>query len=474
MNLKRISITLLLTAAAALVLGLLTASPPAHAAIGSDTPIPAAPSNLKAKAAGTTSVKLTWTNNAANQSGVVVSLNGVKSVDLPGATVSSYTWKGLSPDTKYWFYIASKIYGTPGDPTGPGNTQSAWVGPAYATTATSSSTPCNFTLSLKTCKSTDPTVSYTSNATGDTSHCTFVFNITWGDGGSTTKTETDPTDGHHLMGDHKYAAPGVYAIKVKVKTTAGTCTATSSVHAFTLLAPPLPPSGSIFYKNYAGYSAGPLTGTVLYVQANWIVPKVECGDAPGKNYTGRAAVWVGMWGPQAPPAIPDGLWQAGTNSQCTKSGTKQATQYYAWYELVPHNPQTLKGITVHAGDKIFAQVYYAGEDHGQLKLWYNVTDQTSGVRKDGFIDAKGVSLSDISAAGGPEVEGMPGNGNLAKFAPITFSNIAIGASFSSQAKLTQYQLGQQTCVIVCVDDVLAAPGPLRNSSSTVTWRKYAL
>jgi Fibronectin type III domain len=107
----------------------------AHAAIGSNTPVPAAPSNLTAQAVGTTSVQLTWTNNAANQSGVVISLDGEQSVDVQGATVSSYTWTGLSPNTKYWFYVASKIYGTPGDPTGYGNTQSAWVGPAYAITA---------------------------------------------------------------------------------------------------------------------------------------------------------------------------------------------------------------------------------------------------------------------------------------------------------------------------------------------------
>ena len=106
----------------------------AHAAIGSDTPVPAAPSNLAAQAVGTTSVQVTWTNNAGNQSGVVISLDGQESVDLQGATVSSYTWTGLSPSTRYWFYVASKIYGTPGDPTGFGNTQSAWVGPAYATT----------------------------------------------------------------------------------------------------------------------------------------------------------------------------------------------------------------------------------------------------------------------------------------------------------------------------------------------------
>src|SRR5579863_10065834 len=110
----------------------------AHAAMGSNTPVPAAPSNLTAKAVGTTSVQLTWTNNAANQSGVVISLDGKESLDLQGATVSSYTWNGLSPNTQYWFYVASKIYGTPGDPTGYGNTQSAWVGPVYATTPTTS------------------------------------------------------------------------------------------------------------------------------------------------------------------------------------------------------------------------------------------------------------------------------------------------------------------------------------------------
>ena len=65
----------------------------------------------------------------------MISLDGKQSVDVQGATVSSYTWNGLSPNTKYWFYVASKIYGTPGDPTGYGNTQSAWVGPVYATTA---------------------------------------------------------------------------------------------------------------------------------------------------------------------------------------------------------------------------------------------------------------------------------------------------------------------------------------------------
>jgi hypothetical protein len=129
-----------LAIAALLIAALAATRYPAHAALsayatlGNNTAVPAAPSNLTAQAVGTTSVRLAWTNNAGNQSGVVISLDGEESVDLQGAAVSSYAWKGLSPNTKYWFYVASKIYGTPGDPTGSGNTQSAWVGPVYATT----------------------------------------------------------------------------------------------------------------------------------------------------------------------------------------------------------------------------------------------------------------------------------------------------------------------------------------------------
>jgi hypothetical protein len=106
---------LLLVVALTVAAALCTVSTADAASSASDSVVPAAPSNLTAKAVGTTSVQLTWTNNAGNQSGVVISLDGEESVDLQGATVSSYTWNGLSPNTQYWFYVASKIYGTPGD-----------------------------------------------------------------------------------------------------------------------------------------------------------------------------------------------------------------------------------------------------------------------------------------------------------------------------------------------------------------------
>src|SRR5690348_15888978 len=86
--------------------------------------------------------------------------------------------------------------------------------------AAASGAPCNFVLSLKTCVSTDPTVAYTSYAHGDTSHCTFAFEVTWGDGGSSANVQANPTVGPHLIGNHKYAAPGVYTITVNVQLTA--------------------------------------------------------------------------------------------------------------------------------------------------------------------------------------------------------------------------------------------------------------
>ena len=129
--------SVVLVAVLAAVAAMCTISTANAASSADEQVVPAAPSNLTAKAVSPTSVYLTWTNNATSQSGVVISLDGTQSVDVQGATVSSYTWNGLSPGTKYWFYVASKIYGTPGDPTGSGNTQSAWVGPVYATTASS-------------------------------------------------------------------------------------------------------------------------------------------------------------------------------------------------------------------------------------------------------------------------------------------------------------------------------------------------
>lgn len=148
-----------------------------------------------------------------------------------------------------------------------------------------SSAPCAFVLSLQSCESTNPNAAYYDTPHGNVSNCTFLFDVRWGDGGDTATTLTDPVAGHDLVGDHTYARPGAYTITVTVNVTAGPCTGTNSVHAFTLLAPPLPaqstPSfvcvtgpGSTCLQRGAGV---PKPGTWDPVPSAWLTSPVVAG-----------------------------------------------------------------------------------------------------------------------------------------------------------------------------------------------------
>lgn len=175
-----------------------------------------------------------------------------------------------------------------------------------------SSTQCKFMATIKTCESTDPTVSYTDNAYGNTSDCTFVFGITWGDNsGTTTITVTDPTDGPHLLATHRYAGPRVYTITVNVQVTAGNCTGKNSVHTFTLDKPPTAPPPA-FNPKYTGY-ATPFANQYHYVGGTWHVPTLDClTSAPISG----ATQWVGLGGVTIGKQVSTPLVQIGIVSYC--------------------------------------------------------------------------------------------------------------------------------------------------------------
>jgi hypothetical protein len=429
MNFKRISIALLPIAAAALVLDVLTASPPANA----DNPVPAAPSNVTATEISPTSVQVTWTNNAANQSGVVISRDGVVSVDLQGATVSSYIWSGLSPETNYYFWVASKIYGTPGEPLGYGNTQSAWMGPAHVFTFVNDLTiaaPADITANATSPSGATlnyplPAVADPDDSTGPTPDCSpgpeSVFPI-----GATTVTcaATDANDsnapvatsftitvkgaaeqvadlyqavqgvgaGTSLAGkitqDQAYLAAGD---PIDAWFTLGAfineVTAQSGKHipagqAAQLIAdaqriqavmnPMLGVVGPpVFNDKYSGY-ATTFEHAYYDASATWTVPANNCNPLISPFPFSVASQWVGLGGigDSTHPETP--LVQAGVVSACI-SGLQ--VNLLVWEVLPPDtSAHYVLGYLVNAGDRMSASVNYLGGDMYSM----SVTDKTQG------------------------------------------------------------------------------------------------
>jgi hypothetical protein len=89
---------------------------------------PAAPSNLTAAALSSSSIQLTWVNNANNQAGFKIErgADGVNftQVAVAGASALSYVDSGLSPSTQYYYRIrATNVIG-----------DSAYAGPVNVTT----------------------------------------------------------------------------------------------------------------------------------------------------------------------------------------------------------------------------------------------------------------------------------------------------------------------------------------------------
>jgi hypothetical protein len=116
--------------------------------------------------------------------------------------------------------------------------------PSNATDA--SDTPCTIDYQSTTCQSTNPAVTVYTYFSGDQNGCSYVDDVSWGDGESTGDVfYTDPGDGFDLLGNHNYAAAGTYTISVALEVTAGDCTSGSGFTAqFTLLAPTPPPAPS--------------------------------------------------------------------------------------------------------------------------------------------------------------------------------------------------------------------------------------
>jgi Peptidase A4 family len=97
-----------------------------------------------------------------------------------------------------------------------------------------SDTPCTFGPA-QSCTSADPTVTVNTYYSGDTSACTFSWDIDWGDGTSSSGIPIDaPADGYVFTSQHTYAAPGTYTIALVGEVTDGSCVETNGDYTFTL------------------------------------------------------------------------------------------------------------------------------------------------------------------------------------------------------------------------------------------------
>jgi hypothetical protein len=111
-------------------------------------------------------------------------------------------------------------------------------------------------------------------------------------------------------------------------------------------------------QNWAGYVAG---GTQFSsVSGSWVQPAAKCGS--GQTYS---AFWVGLGG----SGQSSSLEQAGTQADCTADG---ATDYYAWYELVPAAPVKLD-LAISAGDHVNGKVTVSG-----TTVTVSMADETTG------------------------------------------------------------------------------------------------
>lgn len=126
----------------------------------------------------------------------------------------------------------------------------------------------------------------------------------------------------------------------------GSATPALAVHS---QSEPLVPS-----RNWAGYvvdGGGPFT----QVRATWVQPTLAC---TGPGYS-AVAIWVGLGGIETSPT----LEQTGTHASCEDCKAR----HDPWYEMVPADP-VFYNDPVRAGDKLWAQVSFLGQDTYELLL----------------------------------------------------------------------------------------------------------
>lgn len=95
-----------------------------------------------------------------------------------------------------------------------------------------------------------------------------------------------------------------------------------------------------YSSNWAGYAVD--GGPYRSIGGQWNVPRVAVG-----NGRGFSALWIGVDGFSNTSLI-----QAGTEADVYGG----ATHYFAWWEILPEPAVVIRGLAIHAGDRISAGI----------------------------------------------------------------------------------------------------------------------
>ena len=100
--------------------------------------------------------------------------------------------------------------------------------------------------------------------------------------------------------------------------------------------------------NWSGYAVTGPSGSVRDARGSWVVPSIQTACTGTNQYS---SFWVGIDGFNSGT-----VEQTGTDSDCQNG----APVYYAWFEFYPHPAFLIKGLIVHPGDRMSAEVSFNG------------------------------------------------------------------------------------------------------------------
>jgi hypothetical protein len=215
-----------------------------------------------------------------------------------------------------------------------------------------------------------------------------------------------------------------------------------------------------------------------YVSGEWTVPTLNCADTPNN----RSATWVGTGGfGWATGGTSGVLLQTGTEDDCS-GGVQSDTGWFEIYPSTPNTQETFKDFPVSPGDTLRAVIEINTDDEWTTVL-ENLTTGLQGVFSVGYEwDVATIANNTLvgpiqgtatgtSYSGGDSAEWVvedtgvafsSSNYPFANFGTVTFSDLT--------TDLSSWTLPNSDAVEMAQGGVtLAVPGPVTNSSFTVTY-----